>query len=217
MSLKLDRIYKSFNGKMILTDLSLTAEQGERIVIYGSSGSGKSTLLRIIAGFIQPDQGTVEIEGAQAAQNGKCFLEPEHRRIGMVFQDLALWPHMSCYENIAFGLKARKLVSQEVRERTEAMLEKIRLSKHRDSLPGEISGGEQQRVAIARALVTRPKILLMDEPLSHLDEDLKSGLMEEILKLHQEFLPILLYVTHNQSEGVVLGSRFVSLVDGKIQ
>lgn len=215
--LKLDHVFKSFNGKSVLKDLTFSAQQGERIVVYGPSGSGKSTLLKIIAGFIQPDQGKIEIDDIMVTKDGKCILDPEKRQIGMVFQDLALWPHMTVYENIAFGLKAQGLPSGEIREKTDSMLEKVRLTKHRDGLPGEISGGEQQRVALARALVTRPKILLMDEPLSHLDEELKNDLIEELIILQREFLPTLLYVTHNLDEGRKLGSRFIRMEDGKTQ
>ena len=217
MQIKLEHVFKFFNGKTVLKDLTLSAEQNERIVIFGPSGSGKSTLLRIIAGFIQPDQGKVEIDDILAAKEGQCLLAPEKRHIGMVFQDLALWPHMTVYENIAFGLRVQRLPSSEILQKTESILEKVRLTNHRYKLPGEISGGEQQRVAFARALVARPKILLMDEPLSHLDEDLRSALIGEILSLHHDFSGTLLYVTHNIKEGIALGTKFISLIDGEIK
>ncbi|MBI3276360.1 MAG: ABC transporter ATP-binding protein [Chlamydiae bacterium] len=214
MNLKLDQISKSFNGKTVLKNLTLSVQEGDRLVIYGPSGSGKSTLLKIIAGFIQPDAGKIEMNGVVAARDGKCLLEPEKRGIGMVFQDLALWPHMTVYENIAFGLRAKRLSSEEIQNQTKSMIKKVRLTKHQDSLPSQISGGEQQRVALARALAPRPRILLMDEPLSHLDEELAKALAEEILKLHKEFHPILIYTTHNRQEGSFLASRIVTMDEG---
>jgi len=217
MIVKIENVYKAYNKIPVIREMSLGIEKGERIVILGPSGCGKTTLLRMIAGFIHPDKGKLIIEGKTVAANGKCIIEPEGRQVGMVFQDLALWPHMTGYKNIEFGLKAKKVPKVEIRERIDTILEKVQMVQFRNTFPGDLSGGQQQRIALARALVTRPKILLMDEPLSSLDTDLRCVLMREILRLQEELAITMIYVTHDREESFSLATRIVVMKEGKIQ
>ncbi len=217
MILKIDNLYKSYEETTAINGISLNVEKGERVVILGPSGCGKTTLLRIVAGFIQPDRGTVTIDKITVAADGKSFVEPENRNIGMVFQDLALWPHMSVYGNLEFGLKARKIAKKERRERIEQILAKTRMRQYKNSSPSDLSGGQQQRVALARALVSQPKILLMDEPLSHLDLDLNLLLRKEILRLQEELGITMLYVTHDRDEAFSLATKVIVMRRGKTQ
>ncbi len=217
MIVKIENVSKSYNKTLVIKAISLDIEKGERIVILGPSGCGKTTLLRMIAGFIHPDKGKLIIDGQTVADNGKCIIDPESRQVGMVFQDLALWPHMTSYKNIEFGLKAKKVPKAEIRRRIDAIFEKVQMVQFRNAYPGELSGGQQQRIALARALVTRPKILLMDEPLSSLDTDLRQALRREILRLQEELAITMIYVTHDREEAFSLATRIVVMEDGKIK
>lgn len=217
MIVKIDNVSKSYNKYSVIREISLDIEKGERVVILGPSGCGKTTLLRIVAGFIHPDQGKVIIDGNVVADNGKCIVEPENRQVGMVFQDLALWPHMSNYKNLEFGLKAKNIPKIEVRKRIDEIFEKVQMAQFKNVHPGELSGGQQQRIALARALVMQPKILLMDEPLSSLDADLSLTLRKEILRLQEELAITLIYVTHDREEAFSLATRIVVVADGRIQ
>ncbi len=217
MIVKIDNVSKSYNKHSVIRAISLDIEKGERVVILGPSGCGKTTLLRIVAGFIHPDQGKVIIDGNVVADNGKCIIEPENRQVGMVFQDLALWPHMSNYKNLEFGLKAKKIPKLEMRKRIDEIFEKVQMAQFKNVSPGELSGGQQQRIALARALVMQPKILLMDEPLSSLDTDLSIILRKEILRLQEELAITLIYVTHDREEAFSLATRIVVVADGRIQ
>jgi len=217
MIVKIDDVSKSYNKNSAIKAISLDIEKGERVVILGPSGCGKTTLLRIVAGFIHPDQGKVIIDGNVVADNGKCIIEPENRQVGMVFQDLALWPHMSNYKNLEFGLKAKKIPKMEMRKRIDETFEKVQMAQFKNVYPGELSGGQQQRIALARALVMQPKILLMDEPLSSLDTDLSLILRKEILRLQEELAITLIYVTHDREEAFSLATRIVVMESGKIQ
>jgi ABC-type Fe3+/spermidine/putrescine transport system ATPase subunit len=217
MLVKVENVSKAYNKIPVIREMSLDIEKGERIVILGPSGCGKTTLLRLIAGFINPDKGKLTIDGKAVADNGKCIIEPEGRQVGMVFQDLALWPHMTNYKNIEFGLKAKSVPKMEIRERIDTILEKVQMVEFKNAYPGELSGGEQQRIALARALVTHPKILLMDEPLSSLDTDLRHVLMKEILRLQEELAITMIYVTHDREEAFSLATRIVLMKEGGIQ
>ncbi len=217
MIVKVENVSKSYNKTPVIRELSLDIEKGERVVILGPSGCGKTTLLRMIAGFIHPDKGRLIIDGQTVADNGKCIIEPESRQVGMVFQDLALWPHMTSYKNIEFGLKVKKIPKVEIRKRIDTIFEKVQMVQFRNAYPGELSGGQQQRIALARALVTRPKILLMDEPLSSLDTDLRQVLRREILRLQEELAITMIYVTHDRDEAFSLATRIVVMEDGKIK
>lgn len=171
----------------------------------------------MVAGFIHPDQGKIIIDGHVVADRGRCIIVPEKREIGMVFQDLALWPHMSNYKNLEFGLKAKKIPKEERKKRIDIILEKVQMSRFRNVRPGELSGGQQQRIALARALVMRPAILLMDEPLSSLDTALRLTLRKEILRLQEELAITLIYVTHDREEAFFLATRIVVMENGRIQ
>lgn len=217
MIVEIKDVFKSYNKLSVINSISLKIEKGERVVILGPSGCGKTTLLRIVAGFIHPDKGRIVIDGLTVANNGKCFTEAENRQVGMVFQDLALWPHMNVYGNLEFGLKAKKISKTERGERIHAILEKVQMIQFKNAFPGDLSGGQQQRIALARALVMQPKILLMDEPLSSLDIDLNLLLRKEILRLQNELSITMLYVTHNRDEAFSLATRIVVMGSGKIQ
>ena len=217
MLLEIDNVFKSYGKAVAVNGVSLNIEKGERVVILGPSGCGKTTILRMVAGFIHPDKGRIAIDGFAVANNGKCLVEPENRQVGMVFQDLALWPHMNVYENLAFGLKAKKVSKKERRGRIDEILEKVQMTPFRNAYPGDLSGGQQQRIALARALVMQPKILLMDEPLSSLDIDLNLLLRREIVRLQEEFGITMLYVTHDRDEAFSLATRIVVMGRGSIK
>jgi len=179
-------VSKSYNSRPAVRDFSLTISRGERIVVLGHSGCGKTTLLRLLAGFITPDKGIIEIDGQVAAAEGRNVQEPEKRNLGMVFQDLALWPHLTVKGNLEFGLKARKMPTPQRIQKVVEMLKLVHMESYIDSKPAQLSGGQQQRVALARALILQPKALLMDEPLSSLDIELNLRLRKVILKLQKE-------------------------------
>jgi ABC-type Fe3+/spermidine/putrescine transport system ATPase subunit len=217
MILEIGNVFKSYSKAVAVNGVSLNIEKGERVVILGPSGCGKTTILRMVAGFIHPDKGRIAIDGFAVANNGKCLVEPENRQVGMVFQDLALWPHMNVYENLAFGLKAKKVSKKERRERIDEILEKVQMTPFENAYPGDLSGGQQQRIALARTLVMQPKILLMDEPLSSLDIDLNLLLRREIVSLQEEFGITMLYVTHDRDEAFSLATRIVVMGRGRIK
>jgi ABC-type sugar transport system ATPase subunit len=209
-------VSKSYDGRPALVDFSLSVEKGERIVLLGPSGCGKTTVLRLLAGFIVPDAGGISIDGELVAANGRTLREPEERRLGMVFQDLALWPHLTVRGNLEFGLKAQGLPRQEREQRIRATLGGMQMLEYLDTRPAQLSGGQQQRVALARALVLRPKALLMDEPLSNLDLELNVRLRGEILRLQQEAGFTLLYVTHDREEAFDIGTRVAVMQRGRM-
>ena len=215
--LHLDAISKSYNGAKILDNLSLEVQAGERLVLWGPSGCGKTTLLRIVAGFCLPDLGTVSFAGRVASQDGQLMVPPEKRQMGMVFQDLALWPHLSVGRNIEFGLKAMGMPRTERREQVQKMLQLVRLDGLEARKPSELSGGQQQRVALARALAPKPRILLMDEPLSSLDPELNQQLRKEIVRLQEETAVALLYVTHSREEAAEIATRTLCIQHGKME
>ena len=201
----------AYEGKEILKGFNLKIAAGERLVILGRSGSGKTTVLRLIAGFAAPQSGKILLDGKIVAEAGRIVVPPHRRQIGMVFQDLALWPHMNVGENIAFGLKLRKIPRKERRRKVEEMLRLVGLEGYAKRRIDQLSGGQQQRVALARALALSPKILLMDEPLSSLDPELNRRLRKEIVRLHEMFGFTLVYVTHNGEEAEEIGQRSVML------
>jgi len=210
-------VSKSYSSRPAVCDFSLTISRGERIVILGHSGCGKTTLLRLLAGFITPDKGIIEIDGQVVAAEGRNVQESEKRNLGMVFQDLALWPHLTVKGNLDFGLKARKMPTPQRIQKVVEMLKLVHMESYIDSKPAQLSGGQQQRVALARALILRPKALLMDEPLSSLDIELNLRLRKEILKLQKEIGFTLLYVTHDRQEAFEIGTRIVIMTHGKIE
>jgi iron(III) transport system ATP-binding protein len=214
--IELRTVSKTYNGRSVVDSLSLKVEAGERVVLFGPSGCGKSTVLNLIAGLVVPDLGEILIDGALVAAPGRTLCEPEQRGIGMVFQDLALWPHMTVEENIEFGLRARRMSAELRKRRVREMIELVELGAHLSSRPAELSGGEQQRVALSRALALAPQIVLMDEPLSALDEELSLQLREQILRLHSRLGFTLVYVTHSRGEAAALATRIIHLRHGRI-
>jgi iron(III) transport system ATP-binding protein len=185
-------------------------------VLFGPSGCGKTTVLRLFAGLEIPEHGSIRIDGQLVASAGKNFVPPEKRDLGMVFQDLALWPHMTVQENLAFGLNARGVPKREAKVRVRDMLRRVGLEHRIDAKPHQLSGGEQQRVALARALVSRPSILLMDEPLSSLDDERKRRIASDLLGLQGQSGFTLIYVTHDRGEADMLASRVCQLRDGGV-
>ena len=207
----IDKVSKSFGTYEALRDISLDIPRGSFTTLLGPSGCGKTTLLRLIAGFDEPDGGNIVIEGAR--MNG---LPPFRRRTPLVFQEYALFPHMTAFENIAYGLKLQKLSRDEIRRKVGEMLEMFGLEKLGDRLPQQLSGGQQQRVAFARALVTGHRILLMDEPLSNLDAKMRVEVRSELRELQQQTGITAVFVTHDQEEALSISDRIAVFDKGRI-
>ncbi|MGO4108705.1 ABC transporter ATP-binding protein [Paenibacillus sp. YAF4_2] len=216
-AIELQGIRVALDGKQVLQDIDLTIKQGDFMTFLGPSGCGKTTLLRTIAGLQHADAGTITISGREVANGEKRFhMEPSARRLSLVFQSYALWPHMTVFENVAFGLQVRKLAKAEIRRSVEAALDKMRIAELAARYPSELSGGQQQRVAIARAIVTEPDILLLDEPLSNLDAKLRVEMRAELKRLHQELNTTVIYVTHDQHEAMTLSTQVAVFFGGQI-
>ncbi len=210
-TLELDALSKAYDGSSAVERLSLSIASGECIALLGPSGCGKTTTLRMVAGFIKPDSGHIRLAGRSLEQ------EPPHRRrIGMVFQAYALFPHMTAAGNVAFGLETRRLPARDVRDRARAALALMGLDALSDRYPGQLSGGQQQRVALARALVIEPDLLLLDEPLSNLDASLRAGMRAEIDRLRRRLGIMTLFVTHDQEEAMALADRVAVLRAGRL-
>lgn len=201
-----------FGDNFALASVSLSLEPGELLLLLGPSGCGKSTLLRTIAGFVVPEAGRVLFDGQDVTR-----LPPHERQIGMVFQSFALFPHLSVGENVAFGLREQKRPVPEIRERVQRALTDVKMGGFAERRVDQLSGGEQQRVALARALVTRPRCLLLDEPLSNLDAGLRHSMREEIRRVCKEHGLTTLYVTHDQKEALAIADRIAVMKAGKLQ
>ncbi len=210
--LSLTGISKQFDGKTVLDSLNLEILDGEFITLLGPSGCGKTTLLRLMAGFELPDAGTITLAGEDLTQR-----PPEHRPLNTVFQHYALFPHMSVFDNVAYGLKMEKRPKDEIRERVQEALAMVQLQDFARRKPHQLSGGQQQRVAIARAVVKRPRLLLLDEPLSALDYKLRRTMQIELKRLQRELGITFVFVTHDQEEALSMSDRVVVLKDGVIQ
>ncbi len=205
-------IQLSYGATKVLHDISLTVEPGEFFALLGPSGSGKSTLLRLIAGFNQHQAGKLLIGGRDVTG-----IPPWKRNVGMVFQNYALWPHMSVARNVAFGLEERKFPRDEVRRRAQAALDLVGLSGYEARRPGQLSGGQQQRVALARTLAVEPQVLLLDEPLSNLDARLRVQMRHELQRLHRRLGITTIFVTHDQEEAMTICDRIAVMDQGVIQ
>ena len=214
--LQLKNISKSYGAVAVVNDLSLDLRQGELVTLLGPSGCGKTTTLRMIAGFIDLDGGSIEIEGKQISGAGRT-VPPEHRGMSMIFQSYAIWPNMTVAENVGFGLKVRGTPQGESKRRIAEMLDVVHLGALAHRYPAELSGGQQQRVALARAMVVRPEVLLLDEPLSNLDANLREEMAGEIRRLHDEFRFTTVYVTHDQSEAMTISDRIAVINLGKLE
>ena len=219
MSTEIRNIVMDFNGFKALNGISLKIQDGEFIAVLGPSGCGKTTLLRLLAGFNHPSSGEIRI-GEQVVANRDYVLPPNERFISMVFQSYALWPHMSVRKNVEFPIKNSKFVSPEIRSncdsRVQELIGMVGLTGMEKRLPAQLSGGQRQRVALARALAVNPDLLLMDEPLSNLDTELRVEMRREIKELHQTKVTVV-YVTHDQSEALALADRIVVMNQGQIE
>jgi putative spermidine/putrescine transport system ATP-binding protein len=210
--LRLDSVTRRFGAAIALDGLSLAIRRGEFIALLGPSGCGKSTALNCVAGLLPLSSGGIWLDDKRID-----VLRPEQRGFGMVFQNYALFPHMSVRKNIGFGLAMRRTPRDELRRKVDAALDLVQLGTHADKLPGQLSGGQQQRVAIARAIVIEPPLVLMDEPLSNLDAKLRLEMRTEIKRIHRELGRSTVYVTHDQDEALSLADRIVVLHEGKTQ
>lgn len=209
-------VSKAFGESLVIKEFNEEIRDGEFVTFLGPSGCGKTTMLRILAGFEKQTSGEVYIDG-KLVSGGKTFVPPEKRGIGMVFQNYAVWPHMTVFENVAYPLTLKKIPKEVIRERVDKAIDMVHLQKHRDHLPSRLSGGQQQRVALARAFVAAPKLLLLDEPLSNLDAKLRESMRFEIKRIQKEMGITVVYVTHDQSEAMAMSDRIFVLNRGIVQ
>lgn len=205
-------IVKDFDGQIVLKGINLDIYENEFVTLLGPSGCGKTTLLRILGGFIDANEGSIIFDGADIAK-----VPPHKRELNTVFQKYALFPHMSVYQNIAFGLKIKKMSKDVIEQKVMKMLKLIGLEGYEDKNVTLLSGGQQQRVAIARALVNEPKVLLLDEPLGALDLKLRKEMQYELKRIQQEVGITFIYVTHDQEEALTMSDKIVVMKDGEIQ
>lgn len=205
-------VSRAFGAVQAVDGVSFTAKSGELISVLGPSGCGKSTILNLIAGFVRPDRGTISIGGKVVNEE-----PPSQREIGIVFQSYALFPHLTAFENVAFGLRMRGTPNDEVARRVERALEMVRMGRFKDRYPRQLSGGEQQRIALARALVISPTILLLDEPLAALDKQIRQSMQIELLEVQRAAGVTSLFVTHDQEEAMALSNRIVVMRAGKVE
>jgi iron(III) transport system ATP-binding protein len=214
--LELENLTKRYPGVTSVDAISLAVGHGEFICLLGPSGCGKTTTLRMIAGFLEPDGGEIRVAG-KVISSTRSVVPPERRNMSMIFQSYAVWPHMTVRQNVGYGLKMKSMPPAEREARTTAMLKATKLDPQADRYPSELSGGQQQRVALARALAPKPEILLLDEPLSNLDANLRGDMRFEIRRLHDEFHDTSIYVTHDQVEAMTMADRIVVMNAGRIE
>ena len=210
--IEIKNLSKAFGDKKVLEDINLYIRRGEFLTLLGPSGCGKTTLLRMIAGFLQPDEGSILMEGKELAG-----IPPHERPLNTVFQRYALFPHLDVYDNIAFGLKLKKVPEDEIEKRVRRVLKLVAMSDYEDRNVDTLSGGQQQRIAIARAIVNQPKVLLLDEPLAALDLKMRKDMQTELKEMHKKLGITFIYVTHDQEEALTLSDTIVVLNEGRIQ
>src|SRR6266581_7582427 len=215
-SVDLRGLTKRFGLLAVVDDVSLRIDHGQLVCLLGPSGCGKTTTLRMIAGFLQPDAGEIRV-GGRAVSSVRSVVPPEQRNMSMIFQSYAVWPHMTVRQNVGYGLKMKSMPRPERQSRTDVLLGATKLLDQAERYPSQLSGGQQQRVALARALATKPDILLLDEPLSNLDANLRGDMRFEIRRLHQEFRYTSVYVTHDQVEAMTMADRIVIMNAGRIE
>lgn len=207
---------KTFAGQIAVESVDLRIEHGEMVALLGPSGCGKTTTLRLLAGFLEPDAGEIAVGGRVVSAPGRT-LAPEIRNMSMIFQSYALWPHMTVRQNVGYGLELRRVARETVAARVEEILRKARIAELAERYPNEISGGQQQRVALARALIVEPETLLLDEPLSNLDANLREDMRYELRRLHDAFKATTVYVTHDQADAMTTADRIVVMNKGRIE
>jgi iron(III) transport system ATP-binding protein len=211
----LKNLHKRYGDVGAVRGLDLHVEPGELVALLGPSGCGKTTTLRLVAGFLTPETGEIWV-GERCLSSPTAVVPPERRRMAMIFQSYALWPHMTVDQNVAYGLRFTGAPKVDTDRRVKDMLKAVQLEGYGARYPGELSGGQQQRVAVARALVVEPEILLLDEPLSNLDANLREEMRFEIRRLHEAFAITTLYVTHDQAEAMVISDRVAVLQEGRV-
>ena len=216
MYLQIQQLNKIYGNRTVVSNVDLAMEQGEILSLLGPSGCGKTTILRMIAGLVKPDDGLIRI-GNRVLYDGKHDMPVEERDLGMVFQDYALWPHMTVAKNIAFGMRLRHTPARTINARVHELLELVNLSGFENRYPYQLSGGQQQRVAVARALSTEPRIILLDEPLSSLDTALREVMSAELVNLFKRLNITTINVTHDQNEAMNMSDRIMVLRDGHVQ
>jgi iron(III) transport system ATP-binding protein len=214
-SVDLRGLTKRFGSLAVVDDVSLKIDHGQLVCLLGPSGCGKTTTLRLIAGFLEPSDGEIHV-GDRVVSSKTRTLPPEQRKMSMIFQSYALWPHMTVAENIVYGLRLRKINRETIAKKLDVILKATKLEILAQRYPGELSGGQQQRVALARALVVEPETLLLDEPLSNLDANLREEMRFEIRRLHDEYRYTTVYVTHDQSEAMTTADLIAVMNAGKI-
>jgi iron(III) transport system ATP-binding protein len=215
-SVELRSLTKRYGELAVVNDVSLTIEHGRLVCLLGPSGCGKTTTLRLIAGFVEPSAGEIRV-GDRVVSSPTRTMPPERRNMSMIFQSYALWPHMTVAENVAYGLELRKIDRATIKRKLAAILDTTHLGTLADRYPGELSGGQQQRVALARALIVEPETLLLDEPLSNLDANLREEMRFEVRRLHDEYRYTTVYVTHDQSEAMTTADVIAVMNAGKIE
>ncbi len=215
--LQLDNVTKRFGRRTVVNRLSLDVAEGEIVALLGGSGCGKTTTLRLIAGLETPDDGEIRIAGERVAANGRNLLPPNRRGVGFVFQDLALWTHLTVAGNLDFVLAASGVPKNQRAERIEEVLRLVRVERFARSFSSQLSGGEQQRAAIARAVVAHPRLLLLDEPLSSLDTELKTNLLGELSNLQKTLRVTTVYITHDAGEAARFAHRVAFMRAGQIE
>jgi iron(III) transport system ATP-binding protein len=215
-SVELRNLTKHYGDLTVVDRVSLTIEHGRLVCLLGPSGCGKTTTLRLIAGFVEPTAGEILVGDKVLSSTGHA-VPPERRNMSMIFQSYALWPHMTVAENVAYGLTLRKVRREDLNRRLKSILATTHLDELAERYPGELSGGQQQRVALARALIVEPETLLLDEPLSNLDANLREEMRFEVRRLHDQYRYTTVYVTHDQSEAMTTADIIAVMNGGKIE
>ena len=216
--IELKNIDKYYGSNHVLKNLNLTIEDGAFMTLLGPSGCGKTTTLRVLSGLENPQNGVILMNDEKIVDAAtEFFTPPDKRKLNLVFQSYALWPHMTVFENVAFGLRIKKLAKEEIKRKVDQALERLQIREYSARYPSELSGGQQQRVAIARAIVSDPELLLMDEPLSNLDAKLRMDMRSEIKRLHMEMGTTVVYVTHDQSEALTMSTHIAVFFNGELK
>ncbi|MFA5702336.1 MAG: ABC transporter ATP-binding protein [Advenella sp.] len=214
--LVLDRVVKSFGKTPVVNEFSLEVPAGSFVALLGPSGCGKTTLLRMLAGFEQVDQGTIQVDGRLLAGNN-LHVSPEQRNMSMVFQSYALWPHMNVMDNVGYALKLKGVKGEDYRQQVMQALDTVNLSHLAERAPQDLSGGQRQRVALARCLVSHPDVVLLDEPLANLDQHLRASMEETFREFHRRTRATFVYVTHDQAEAMALADRIAVMNHGRLE